>query len=248
MDDIQSITVICVTFIIAGAVKGVIGLGLPTVSLALLTVAFDLPTAMVLLLAPSFLTNMWQALTGGNGRAIWRRLWLFFALAGGTVWIGAAGVTRIDVNWLSGLLGVLLIVYAGVSLCAAGFDLTRAQERWSGPFFGVANGVLTGLTGSFVVPGVMYLQAIGLPRDMLVQAMGALFTVSTLALGLALGTNGFLGEKFGLLSLVAVIPAIAGMVAGQSIRRRIPEHTFRRVFFAALFLLGGYILCSAALS
>ena len=43
---------IAATFIVAGAVKGVIGLGLPTVSLAVLTVAFDLPSAMALLLVP----------------------------------------------------------------------------------------------------------------------------------------------------------------------------------------------------
>jgi uncharacterized membrane protein YfcA len=38
------------TFLLAGMVKGVIGLGLPTVSPALLTVTFDLPSAMALLL------------------------------------------------------------------------------------------------------------------------------------------------------------------------------------------------------
>ena len=46
--------VILTTFLLAGLVKGVIGLGLPTVSLAILTVALDLPSAMVLLLVPSF--------------------------------------------------------------------------------------------------------------------------------------------------------------------------------------------------
>ncbi len=34
---------------------------------------------------------------------------------------------------------------------------------------------LAGMTGSFVVPGVPYLQALALPRDALIQAMGILF-------------------------------------------------------------------------
>ena len=80
---------IVVTFLIAGTVKGVIGLGLPTVSLALLTVAIDLPTAMALLLLPSFVTNLWQALAGGHARLILQRLWPFLLLATVTVWIGA---------------------------------------------------------------------------------------------------------------------------------------------------------------
>lgn len=76
-----TIAVIALTFLIAGTVKGVIGLGLPTVSLALLVVALDLPTAMALLLVPSFVTNLWQATVGGNGFAILRRIWFFLVMA-----------------------------------------------------------------------------------------------------------------------------------------------------------------------
>ena len=44
----RAIPVPLATFLLAGTVKGVIGLGLPTVSLAILTVAIDLPNAMAL--------------------------------------------------------------------------------------------------------------------------------------------------------------------------------------------------------
>ena len=76
MFDPATILAIAAAFLIAGTVKGVIGLGLPTVSLALLAVLIDLPTAMALLLVPSFVTNLWQAMVGGNGGAILRRFWL----------------------------------------------------------------------------------------------------------------------------------------------------------------------------
>jgi len=68
--DVTMVVVVIGTFLIAGAVKGVIGLGLPTVSLAALTVALDLPSAMALLLVPSFVTNLWQAMVGGNAKVI----------------------------------------------------------------------------------------------------------------------------------------------------------------------------------
>ena len=64
---------VALTFLLAGAVKGIIGMGLPTVSLALLTIVVGLPQAMALLLVPSFVTNVWQGLSGGHGRAILRR-------------------------------------------------------------------------------------------------------------------------------------------------------------------------------
>lgn len=101
------------------------------------------------------------------------------------------------------------------------------------------------MTGSFVVPGVMFLQAIGLPRDVLVQAMGMLFTASTVALALALGGNGLLPAGLGAVSAAAVVLAIAGTVAGAHIRRRLSEVLFRRIFFVALLLLGAYIVASA---
>lgn len=245
MVDPFAIAVIVATFLVAGAVKGVIGLGLPTVSLAFLTVAIDLTSAMALLIAPSFVTNFWQATVGGNRVAILRRIWLFLLAATATVWIGAVALTRVDLSLLSVLLGMLLIAYAAANL--AGFRLTipMRQEAWMGALIGSANGVLTGMTGSFVVPGVMFLQSIGLPRDMLIQAMGMLFTASTLALAAALGGNDLLTIELGTLSAAAVVPAFAGMVMGWQIRQVLSEQTFRRVFFVSLLILGAYIIVSS---
>ncbi len=243
----DTLTVLAVfgTFLIAGTVKGVIGLGLPTVSLGLLAVAFDLTHAMALLLVPSFVTNLWQAVVGGNGKAILARLWPFLLMATGTVWLGAVALTRVDLTVLSGLLGVLLVVYATANLAGLRVQITSRQEVWVGPLVGTANGVLTGMTGSFVVPGVLFLQAIGLSRDMLIQAMGVTFTVSTLALGAALQGNALLTAELGGLSAAALLPAIVGMVLGQRIRQRLSEELFRRVFFIALLILGAYIIANA---
>lgn len=245
MLDAPALTAIAGTFLLAGMVKGVVGFGLPVVALALLTVAFGLPQAMALMLAPAFVTNVWQAMAGGNGRALLHRLWPFLLLAAATVWIGALALTRVNLAWLSALLGLLLVVYATVSLAGLRFTVTPRQENWLGPLIGVVNGVLSGMTGAYVVPGALYLQALGLPRDTLVQAMGLLFLISTLALAAALGGNGFLNAELGGISAAAVVPALAGMALGQHIRKRLPEQTFRQVFFAALLLLGAYIIASA---
>lgn len=245
MPDIITLAIIAVTFLLAGTVKGVIGLGLPTVCLGLLTVALDLPTAMALLLVPSLVTNAWQAAVGGHALTIMRRLWPFMAAATATVWLGAAVFTRVDLAVLSMLLGCLLAAYAVLSLSGVRFAVAERQEAWIGPMAGVANGVLTGLTGSFVVPGVMYLQSLGMSRDMLIQAMGILFTASTLALALALQGNGLLSRDLGLMSAVGLVPALAGMMIGQRFRRRLSEAVFRRVFFLALLALGFYIIVNA---
>jgi len=245
MLDVSTILAVAGTFLLAGTVKGVIGLGLPTVSLALLTLAIGLPQAMALLLVPSFVTNLWQAAVGGAGKTILRRIWPFLLMATVTVWLGATALTRVDLSLLSALLGALLVVYAAVNLAGFRLTITATQEVWVGPLVGTANGILTGMTGSFVVPGVMFLQAIGLPRDMLIQAMGMLFTVSTLALAVALQGNDLLTVELGTISAMALVPAIAGMVLGQRIRQKLSEELFRRVFFVSLLVLGAYIIARA---
>lgn len=92
MFDWTTVIVVSAAFFVAGAVKGVIGLGLPMVSLGLLTVALDLPTAMALLVAPSLVTNLWQSVVGGNAKIIV------------AVWIGVAALARLNPSLLTALL------------------------------------------------------------------------------------------------------------------------------------------------
>lgn len=246
MPGIELILLVAATFLLAGAVKGVIGLGLPTVSLALLTAASDLTTAMTLLLFPSFLTNLWQAMVGGAAREIMSRTWPFLAAASITIPLGALALGHVPLAALSGLLGGLIVTYAAISIAGVRLELSPAAARTSGPLFGLVNGVLTGMTGSFVVPGVMYLQALGLSRDAFVQAMGILFTLSTLVLGLALARSDVLLSENVTLSAMAVLPAFLGMWIGQHLRARLSEAVFRRIFFVSLIALGLYIIWNAA--
>ncbi len=242
MLDPKIIGLIVMVFVLAGMVKGVVGLGLPTISLALLTIATDLTSAMALMLAPSFMTNVWQMVDGGNSLKVFKRIWPFLATAAITVWIGALALTRVDSAVLISLLGALVIVYALIGLTGFRLSLASRIEPWVGPLVGAVNGVFTGMTGSFVFPGLIFLQSIGLQRDALIQAMGMLFTVSTVALAFALNGNGLINAEHGFLSLFAVIPALVGMYLGRRIRQRLSETVFRRVFFIALLLLGSYLV------
>ena len=238
----ESLLIIGLTFLIAGLVKGVIGLGLPTVSLALLTATLGLKPAMALLLLPSFVTNVWQGMAGKEFLSIARRLWtLLVAVCVGT-WLGVHVLANSDTALLSALLGVLLGVYSTLNLVQPRVPSFGKSEIWLSPMIGGINGVLTGMTGSFVVPGVLYLQALALPRDALIQAMGILFTISTVALAVSLSDHRLLSMELGALSTVAIIPALIGMVVGQKVRQRLSETVFRKVFFISLLLLGVYIV------
>ena len=111
-------------------------------------------------------------------------------------------------------------------------------EIWLGPLVGLATGYIMAATGVFVVPALPYLQAIGLEKEELVQALGLHFTLSTVALSFVLWGGGAFDTSLGLLSLLAIVPALIGMYVGQHIRRRISVEAFRLCFFTGILLIG----------
>lgn len=236
------IALVIAVFMLAGTVKGVIGLGLPTVSMGLLGLAMPPAQAAALLIVPSTLTNAWQLAQGGHLRALLVRLWpLLLAVCVGTF----AGSLWFGMNagpWVVQALGGALLTYALAGLCLPPLQLPRAHEAWAGPLCGLLTGLVTAATGVFVIPAVPYLQALGLNRDELVQALGLSFSVSTLALGAGLLRQDVLSSELLGASLGLVIPALLGMAFGQWLRRRISATLFKRVFFVGMALLGAHLL------
>ena len=121
-------------------------------------------------------------------------------------------------------------------------SVSGTLEQVAGLVAGLLTGVLTGLTGVFVLPAVPFIQSLGLPKDELTQALGVCFTASTLTLAASLAANGHLDARASLASAAMVIPALAGMWAGQIVRNNLSEAQFRYCFFAALLLLGSWLL------
>ncbi len=243
--DPTTLAIVCLAFLLGGTVKGITGLGILIVTLAVLTLALDLLSAMALLLVPGILTNVWQAMIGGHLASLLQRLWPFLLAGMLAVLAASMLLTRVELSWLTALLGLVLVVYAGLSLGGVRFRIGPERETPLGLVFGAISGTVTGMTGSTIVPGTLYLQALGLPRDMLVQAMGLLYLLLAAALALAMQLHGLLTLELGLYSLIGVIPAIIGMILGQRIRRRLSEALFRRVLLLALLATGIYILATS---
>ncbi|MEM7775621.1 MAG: sulfite exporter TauE/SafE family protein [Pseudomonadota bacterium] len=235
------LALVAITFLIAGCVKGVVGFGLPTVALALLAATFGLKPAIALTVFPSLLTNLWQALSGGHLRTLMVRLApLILAVLCG-VFLGTRVLASASPAPLTLVLGVLLLVYATLGLAKVVLPLIGDRERWASPLVGLVNGSITGLTGTFIVPGVMYLQSLGLERSQLVQAMGLLFCISTLALGGFLVQVALLPADMALTSFLAVIPAFIGMWLGQKIGARLNDVLFQRLLFIGLGAVGVFL-------
>jgi uncharacterized membrane protein YfcA len=195
-------------------------------------------TAASLLIVPSFVTNVWQLLAGPSFAALIARLWLMML----TIVIGTLAASSLltsgSTEWTTRALGCALVLYAGFSLLARQLSVSLRMERLLSPLIGLVTGLVTGMTGVFVIPAVPYLQALGLSKDDLVQALGLSFTVSTVALTIGLGLGGAFHATNLAISLLAVGPALLGMWSGGWIRARLSPVAFRRGFLVLLLLLG----------
>lgn len=228
-------------FLLAGFVKGISGMGLPTVAMGLLGALMAPVAAASLLLAPSFVTNVWQLFSGRYLLALLRRLWpMLLGIFIGTV--AGASVLTSGGEDVEPALGATLVLYALIGLFAWQPSVPAGWEPWLSPGVGLATGLVTGATGIFVVPAVPYLQALRLPKDELVQALGLSFTASTIALALGLAREGAPVLESSFLSILAVLPALLGMWLGARLRSRIDPEAFRRWFLVGLALLGASYL------
>ena len=235
------IIVIVLTFLLAGLVKGVIGLGLPTVAIGLLGLVMAPAQAAALLVVPSLVTNVWQFAAGRWHGALMRRLWPMLATICLGTWAGAGLIAGGTSGEATIALGAALMLYAASGLASVRFAVPPRRERWLAPTIGAATGLVTAATGVFVIPAVPYLQALSLNKDELVQALGLSFTVSTIALAAGLADHGALRLSDVGTSLFALAPALAGMALGQWVRTRVRPETFRFCFFLGLLLLGGHL-------
>lgn len=233
-------------FFAAGIVKGMLGMGLPTLAMGLLGMWMPVPQAAALLTWPSLVTNAWQAWRGGALRPLLARLWSMQVgiLAG----VAAALVVPPQDDAIARvLLGACLLAYGLIGL--AGWrprPLPAHLQQVAAPVVGALTGLITAITGVFVLPAVPYLQSLRMDRHAFTQALGVSFTTSTVALGALLAARGQLDVAGSLQSALVLAPALAGMLVGQKLRDLMSEDVFRRCFFGALVALGAWLASSAA--
>jgi uncharacterized membrane protein YfcA len=238
MHSLAYVAIVTGAFTLAGFVKGVIGLGLPTVSIGLLSLVMLPVEAVALLVVPSLVTNIWQLAIGPNFRPLLARQWTMLVSVCVGIAIGSYLFGTVRYPGAKRWLGVSLLAYAALGLSPIRFHVRQRDEPILSPIIGAVTGVIASITGVFMVPNVPYLQALGLDRDDLIQALGLSFTVSTIALAAGLAAEGSLPVATLGASLLTLVPALMGMAIGQVVRTRISPPVFRACFFAGIALLG----------
>lgn len=239
---------VAAVFLLAGGVKGVLGLGLPTVGMGLLSMVTTPAQAAAILVVPALVTNMWQIASGPALRSLLRRFAsMIVATAVGT-FSTVEFLTSSSQSAATGALGAVLAAYAIYGLVGRRLEIRPSSERWLSPLAGFVTGLLNGATGVFVIPAAPYLTFVRLGKEELVQIIGINAFVCPLALAAALMVHGQLRIEVAGTWMVALVFSLAGMYVGQIVRRHTDERVFRRTFFVGLLVLGTYMCLRAAIA
>jgi uncharacterized membrane protein YfcA len=236
---LTEVSLVAACLFLAGTVKGVFGVGLPAVSMGLLALLMPPVEAAALLVAPGLVTNLWQFAAGPERFSTTRRFsTLSIAIAIGTA-LGI-GVLSSRSPWAPLALGSVLMVYAAITMFLPPLHLPARFERQLSPLIGIITGVISGSTGVAAVPLVPYLNSLGLSREVLLQSMGFAFVICTGSLSICLAWTGHLHLQSLGTSVLAIVPAVAGMTIGARIRRRLHAERYRKWFLIGLLTLGAF--------
>lgn len=242
-----AVAVVVGSFLVAGTVKGVLGVGLPMISVPLMATVIGPAHAIALASVPIIVSNVWQAFQGGHHRECLRRFWPTLALVVVGTLVGVQILATVDPRAVSVVLAVLLMVTIGLRLARLNPTLSPRAETWVGPPLGFAAGVLGGVSSISAPLVVVYLVSLRLPKDLFVGAVALFYFSGSLPMIIGLYAHRILTPEYAIYSAASSVPVVCGLVIGHHLRRHIPQSTFEKVLYAVLFVIGLNLIRRAVL-
>lgn len=222
----------------AGAVKGAVGMGLPTVAIGFMTLMIDPRAAIAYFIAPMVVTNAWQVYRQGEVVRSLRRYALFcVALASFvtiTVWLSKEAPDRL----LFAVLGAVILMFVALQKLKTPPLLPDRFDGHGQVVMGVLAGCLGGLVGIWAPPMVVYLAARRSEKEEFVRASGLIILVGSIPLAAGFIWAGHLSGVTIFWSLLLVIPTLAGFAIGERLRHRLSEAAFRSLLLWVFLFMG----------
>ena len=221
-----------------GAVKGLVGVGIPLVSLSLLSLFLPLADAVVLLPVPIIVANLWQSLSRFHFLPAMHRFWpLVLAMSIGTV-AGAQVLSSLDAASLNLLVGALVVVFSLSSYMNPQLRLPARFERGFGVAAGIFGGFMGGVSALFGPPIILYLTSLRLDRETFIGVISSIYLCGALALVAVFGSVGVMSRAQFIESVIACVPLMIGVWVGQRFRGRIREAAFRKLLLVVVLCVG----------
>lgn len=239
LTDPAMLALLACVFVVAGMIKGLVGIGLPTAAVGMMGQVLDPRVAIAMIVLPSLLSNAWQVWRMGDLAGALGRYWRFLAMLCLMILVISTQVTQaVPTETIMLLLGLVIITFSVMSLSFAPPRIPARFDRAGQVVFGGLAGALGGLTAIWAPPMVTYLMGRETPKDEFVRATGVIILVGTMPLMVGFWANGMLTGPLLLLSAVMTVPSIAGFQLGEIARRRLNADRFRTVVLLIFLAMG----------
>ena len=225
-------------FLVAGTIKGAIGIGLPTTVISTLSQFEDPRIAITLGVLPMVTSNLWQFYSEGRMVETIRRYWPFAATMAVSLFLASLFVVGVPAAAMMMVTGGAIALFAATSLIKSPPKLNPAYDTQVQVGGGLTAGVLGGFTGLWSPPLVIYLLSRRLERDDYVRTFGFLLLVGALPLLGGYVSNGLMTDEMFLLSLLMCAPTFAGFWLGAKIRRRMDTTRYQKAVLVFFLLMG----------
>ncbi len=234
-------------FFLGGLVKGTIGVGLPTVTLTLLSFFFDIKDSISFILIPVILTNLVQMLDGKELKSIFQQTKFFLITSVVCVIPGFLILRAINSNTILLILASLLVLNSCLVLFNKIITIKRHTSFHTQFWIGALTGITTGVTSIYTMPFIFLIQSLKFNKEKLIQLMGLSFFLYSLTQFTLFYSFSMINEKVLLFSSVACVPIIFGVISGKYLRKVLSEKAFRLLFNYMLLISGIVIIIKSSI-
>ena len=225
-------------FLAGGAVKGLIGVGLPTVTLTLLCFIFDIKESISIILLPVIITNLYQMLNGKHLKQIIDDTKIFQISAVPTVFLGFYFLLLLKSDTILLILAIVLIYNSFLGLLKYEIKFKNYKSKYYQILIGSLTGTVTGISGIYTMPFIFLLQSLQYSKNKAIQLMGLTFFLFACTQFLLFILYDLISFKILALSSIACIPILLGVYLGTVLRRNISENIFKMLFNLMLVFMG----------
>ncbi len=230
------------TFITAGSVKGVVGIGLPTIVVGVLAQFIDPRQAIVLLIFPGLVSNAWQFYRSKKVKKLTQHLWPFATIMATGIWICSQFAAKLNTETLVLFIGIIIVLFVISNFILKPITIPKHLDIPAQIGTGTVAGIMGGLTSIWATPMLLYLMSCRLPKDEFVGAMGFLIFIGMFSLCIGYWQAGLITPAVASFSASMIIPTWLGFLIGEQARKYLDAEQFRKALLVVFLLMGANLI------
>ena len=232
------ILMVCLSFFLAGTIKGTLGIGLPTASVTMMALFLHPKMALALVVFPILITNLRQFIRSSNHKVVTTRFRLMAVVLFISLGMTTFFTARLESDQIRMVIGSAICIFCVTSLSFPDFELPEKFDPLFQGIFGFLSGVMGGLTSIWAPPLVIYLIGKKVDRETFIATTGFLFSVGSFPLLIGFILNGMMTFELGIFSILCIIPTILGFLLGEILRKKFSAELFKKTILFVFFSAG----------